>query len=237
MIGRGQGGWATLAYAASSPEPGFKLFVFFSGALVDTSIGACPLTQVFKSATTDFGEKTRVPSLWFLGDNETAYTLEVVKPAFEAYVAGGAPGTLVNFGTFTPDPTQVFAVYRGIGIWWPPIEQRLAAQGMPTAVVQPQFATAGWTPVPPPSGYAALEDTSKLPEVTASMLKGYGSFLNWTGPRAFAVGPGGGWGWAGGVEDPLKLALESCQKRATGPCRPYAFGKDVVWTPDHAGAH
>jgi dienelactone hydrolase len=234
MIGRGQGAWATLAYAANSPEPGFKLFAVFSGALGDISMGGCTLAQIFKGAMTDFGEKTRAPSLWFFADNESAYTPEVLKPAFDAYVAGGAPATLVNFGNFTPDPSAMFAVYRGLSIWWPPIEQRLAAAGMPTAVAHPEFATAGWTKAPPPSGYAAIQDTTKLPFVTEPMLKGYATFLKWNNPRAFAVGPGGAWSWAASTEDPRKLALESCQKKATGPCRLYAVDNDVVWRTDDA---
>jgi dienelactone hydrolase len=237
MIGRGQGGWTSLAYAASSPEPGFKLFAVFSGGLVDPSRSTCSFSQVFKSGMADYGETTRVPSLWFFGANETAYTPEIVKPAFDAYVAAGAPAKLINFGTFEPDATQVFALYRGIDIWWPAMQESLAANGMPTAVVQPQFATAGWTSMSPPTAYAKLNDTTHLPYATPNTEKAYVTFLSKPKPRAFVVGAGGVTGWAFGMEDPIKRALELCRAKSSADCFVYAVNDDVVWSKTDGVAH
>ena len=47
--------------------------------------------------------------------------------------------------------------------------------------------------------------------------------------RAFALSPGGAWGWAAEGDDPTLRALSSCQKQSREPCRLYAVDDDVVW--------
>jgi hypothetical protein len=84
-------------------------------------------------------------------------------------------------------------------------------------------------PSPPPSGFAALEDASRLPHVRDTGRAGYQAFLASILPRAYAVAPSGAWGWASGGADPLRRALDNCNKSGQGACRLYAVDEAVVW--------
>lgn len=230
MLGQSHGGLTTLAYARK-PHPGFKVFVNFAGGLRYVTRN-CDTDKALKSAYAAYGAVTRVPSLWFYGANDSYFPPATITPAFEAYVAAGGPAEMVAFGAFGTDAHAMFGSYRGLDIWWKPVEARMTAAGLPTAVVFPAFASAGRVQAPPRTDYARIDDVSRLPYASEESLKGYRFFLKQALPRAFAVGPQGGWGWANGGEDPLRRALESCRRKTTAECRFYAVDNDIVWNPD-----
>ena len=91
-------------------------------------------------------------------------------------------------------------------------------------------------PTPPsPSGYAAIDDISKLPLITAQGLAGYQRFLRSAFPRAFAISPGGAhWAWKGSsMDDVSQLALSRCAESAHTTCQLYANDDEVVWVVGH----
>jgi len=87
-------------------------------------------------------------------------------------------------------------------------------------------------PIPPPSGYAALTDDTKLPGIGDVGREQYRRFLAAPSPRAFAISPlGGAWAWNSRfVPDAAWQALNRCALRAQQQCRLYAVDSIVVWT-------
>jgi dienelactone hydrolase len=138
MLGQSHGGLTTLAYARD-PDPGFKLFVNFAGGL-KWADGGCNWQREMVSAFSSYGGATHVPSLWFYGGNDSYFPPDVIAPAHAAYVAAGGAAELVAYGPFGNDAHGMFGSTAGLPIWWPKVEAKLSVLGMPTAVVNPQFA-------------------------------------------------------------------------------------------------
>ena len=90
---------------------------------------------------------------------------------------------------------------------------------------------------PSASGYAELKDLDALPPMAAKGRETYTEWLNRPHPRAFAIGPNGGFGaaWTGRSNDPSlsnapnERALTLCERRAHATCRLYAVNDQVVW--------
>ena len=74
-------------------------------------------------------------------------------------------------------------------------------------------------------------DDAKVPHLRDSGRAGYKTFLSKPHPRAFAIAPTGAWGWADGGDDPLKRALDNCNRNGRGQCKLYAVDDEVVWVP------
>lgn len=89
------------------------------------------------------------------------------------------------------------------------------------------FALPGW------SAGAKLGDGAALPHVGAPARETYsGEFPQSDPHRAFAIAPGGAWGWVAGMntaETALAGALEACQKFSEAKCVPYAVDDQVVF--------
>lgn len=94
--------------------------------------------------------------------------------------------------------------------------------------------------LPPATGFASIKDVDRLPIQDATAVKGYNDFLNYKGPKAFAVSQDRVVGWALGImsadnkdqqaRDPGERALANCRRRATTPCVLYAVDEQVVYT-------
>ena len=83
----------------------------------------------------------------------------------------------------------------------------------------------------PASGYAALEDATKLPLDTAPGLEQYRRYRRAPLPRAFAVAPNRkhwAWNW-GATDDVIELALKRCEERAGQACVLYSVDENVVY--------
>lgn len=226
MLGQSHGGLTTMAYA-QQPHPGIRLFVNFAGGLKYTN--TCMWEAALKDAYARYGAKTRVPSLWFYGENDSYFPPEVIGPAYQAYVQAGGQAEMVAFGHFGQDAHSMFSSYDGLPIWWSRVEEKLKALNLPTAVISPQFARTKRVPTPNPSGFAALDDIDKVPHVRQTGRDGYRAFLEKPSPRAFAIAPSGAWGWANGGDDPLQRALDNCNRIGKGSCSLYAVNDQVVW--------
>ena len=228
MLGQSHGGLATLAYARD-PNPGFKLFVNFAGGL-RWADGGCQWERALIDAYARYGASTKVASLWFYGANDSYFPPDVIRPAHAAYVAAGGPAEMVAFGAFGSDAHRLFFSARGLPIWWPMVETKLTAAGLPTEVVQPQFAPPAPMGAPPSTGFATLDDVDKPPRLSDKGREVYRLFLTKPAPRAFALSAGGAWGWATGGDDPLRRAMEICGRAAAAECRLYAVDGAVVWS-------
>jgi hypothetical protein len=224
MMGQSHGGLTTLGYA-TKPDSGFKVFVNFAGGLKQPS---CPWEAALRDAFGSYGAKTKVETLWFYGANDSFFPTPLINAIFKAYVDAGGKAELVAFGVFGADSHGMFASYDGLPIWWKRVEARLAAAGLPIQVIHPKYAYVK-TARPAPSGFAAIDDMAKLPYANDTMRTTYQRFLNSPAPRAFALDAQGFTGYAFGGDDPLKTALQFCNRKGKGDCKLYAVDSDVVW--------
>jgi thiol-disulfide isomerase/thioredoxin len=79
---------------------------------------------------------------------------------------------------------------------------------------------------------AGLTDANAVPHLNEQGRSGYRQFLASTPHRAFAVAPGGAWGWAADAESEdaaMDQALSNCQGQSRQPCVVYAVDSAVVF--------
>jgi dienelactone hydrolase len=223
VLGQSHGGLTTMALGSFNP-PGVRGLVNFAGGLKDTGcFWESALSQAFRS----YGGRTKLPSLWFYGDNDSYFSRPVWTDMHERYAAAGGNARLVAFGSFGTDSHGLFASQRGLPIWMPETEKFLESLGLP---FKPVISVSD-IPRLPPSDFAKLEDVAAVPNVRDSGRKGYAEFLKKGLPRAFAVGGTGAWSWANEGDDPVARALANCAKHNAAPCKLYAVDEDVVWKP------
>jgi dienelactone hydrolase len=229
VLGQSHGGWTALALGSFN-DPGVLGIVNFAGGLRQTG---CPAWEGgLVRAAAAYGGATRVPSLWFYGDNDSFFGRSTWQPMFERYRAGNPQTELVAFGTFGNDAHGMFGSKAGESVWQPPMLRFMTRLGLPTDVVNPRFElTRGAREPPPESGHARIDDLEAVPCRTDRCRDGYRAFLEKTGARAFASN-GQAWGWASGGADPDARAIQNCSRNAAGPpCRLYAVDDRVVWEP------
>ncbi len=228
ILGQSHGGWTTLAFGPLN-YPGVKALVNFAGGLRQESCIAWE-NNLAKGAA-DYGGQTRLPSLWFYGDNDSFFKTETYRAMFDKYTAAGGPAQLVAFGTFGADAHSMFGSRSGSPIWQPEVTKLLAKVGLPSEPLA-AYAKFGTTPVrvvPAKTDFAALDDAAKLPFVRDSGRVAYATYLAKQIPRAFAIAPSGAWGWAEGGDDPLKRATDNCNRNGAGLCKLYSVDDFVVW--------
>jgi thiol-disulfide isomerase/thioredoxin len=81
---------------------------------------------------------------------------------------------------------------------------------------------------------AGLTDPGAVPHLDARGRTAYRQFLASAPHRAFAIAPGGAWGWAAEAESPElaeRQALEGCQANTRQACQAYALDDRVVLDP------
>ena len=223
VIGQSHGGLTTMALGALAP-PGVRGLVNFAGGLRQTD---CYWESALARAFESYGARTKVPSLWFYGDNDSYFSPGVWKDLYARYTGSGGNARLVAFGEFGKDAHGMFASRKGLPIWLPEVEKFLDSLGLPS---QPSIAISD-VPRPPRSDFAKLEDIAAVPALRESGRKGYADFLQKGLPRAFAIGPTGAWGWAAEGDDPAARALENCRKNSKEPCKLYVIDEEIVWQP------
>ena len=229
VLGQSHGGLTTLAYG-TAPHPGTRLLVNFAGGLRQESCTAWQQNLV--RAIGDYGAETRLPSLWFYGDNDSYFPPFVWRGAHERYTQAGGRADLVAFGNFGSDAHSLFGSRSGVPIWLPKVLAALDSAGLPTQLVH-AMPVAPDLPVPPASGFAAVTDLDRVPLRTDRARAGYQAWLAAESPRAFAIHPTqGSWASAWGGERPIARALANCERFAKAPCRLYAVDDAVVWATD-----
>lgn len=225
VVGQSHGGLTTIALGAANP-PGVRALVNFAGGLKVTS-NNCLWENSLSQAFARYGARSKLPSLWFYGDNDSYFPPPVWKDLEAQYRGAGGSVRLVAFGSFGSDAHGLFSSRSGVRIWAPEVEKLLESVGLPSKPV----AAVSDIPRPPRSDFASLEDEAAVPHVGANGRKGYATFLQKGLPRAFALSGTGAWGWAAEGDDPTARAIANCQKHSKAPCRLYAVDEEVVWKP------
>ena len=209
VAGQSHGGLATMALGTRNPE-GVRGLINFAGGL---RIRSCNWESALASAFEAYGARTKLPSLWFYGDNDSFFPPGLWKDLHARYTAAGGNARLVAFGTFPNDAHGMFASRAGLPIWVPEVEKFLDQLGLPSK------------PIP-----MKVDDAAAVPGLGETGRAGYANFLKSGLPRAFAIGSPGIWAWAAGG-DPAARAITNCQKNSKQPCKLYAVDDEVVWQP------
>jgi dienelactone hydrolase len=227
VVGQSHGGWTTLAFG-SQGYPGLKGLVNFAGGLRQDQ---CPnWKEELAEAAAGYARDTRLPSIWFYGDNDSFFDPPTWRTMFEEYnKAAGGKAQLVAFGNFGADAHALFGSRSGMSIWQPELSTFLAS-------IEPQREPAPLVASVPhavPASPAAIEDGGKLPHVRAKGRVAYKAYLaKKARPKAFAIARNGSWGWAGGGREPLRRAVANCNRTGKGTCRLYAVDDAIVWKPE-----
>ena len=151
VLGQSHGGWTTLAFGALG-YPGVKALVNFAGGLRQESCISWE-NNLAKGAA-EYAIQTRVPSLWFYGDNDSFFSASTYRAMFERYTSSGGAARLVAFGLFGNDAHSMFGSRSGASIWQPEVTQFLATQGLPSAPlsINAKYGVVSSTVVQSPSG-------------------------------------------------------------------------------------
>jgi dienelactone hydrolase len=127
VVGQSHGGWTTLAFG-SQGYPGLKGLVNFAGGLRQEQ---CPnWKEALADAAAGYARDTRLPSLWFYGDNDSYFDPPTWRAMFEKYQAAGGKAQLVAFGNFGADAHSLFGSRAGRAIWQPEMSKFLASIGL-----------------------------------------------------------------------------------------------------------
>ena len=137
VVGQSHGGWTTLAYGAANPDPSGKGVVNFAGGLRQEQCIGWRLNLA--KAAANYAEETKLPSLWFYGDNDSFFTKEVYSEMFARYSKANPRAKLVAFGEFGQDSHSLFGSKDGRAIWESHLEAFMQQLGLPVTVVYPQF--------------------------------------------------------------------------------------------------
>ena len=136
VMGQSHGGMTTLALGTLN-RPGVRGLVNFAGGLRNTNCVAWEngLARAFAA----YGAATRVPSLWFYGDNDSYWSRPTWEAMHAAYVGAGGAATMVAFGTFASgDAHAMFGSRAGQSIWLPEFDRFAARLGLPAGGVTPR---------------------------------------------------------------------------------------------------
>jgi dienelactone hydrolase len=230
LVGQSGGGLTVMALGERT-LPGLRAIVNFAGGMSLTSANCFWKTDLVL-AFGAYGAKSRYPTLWFYGANDSFFNQELAKEMHQVYTAGGGNAKLVAYGPFENDSHRTFASFNGRPIWIAETFAFLESHGLPSKIVYPL------NDVPPAaSRFAAVNDVDAVPYLNEQSRASYRRFLEQTPPRAFAFAPSGQFGWQTGGLDVVSKALERCEEKTPRkPCRLYAVDSTVVWTkeaPEH----
>ncbi|MDB5967074.1 MAG: hypothetical protein JWQ72_3574 [Polaromonas sp.] len=225
MTGQSYGGLTTIAYS-QNPDPGFKLFVNFAGG-VKYAIG-CEWQDRLRQAFDSYGRKSRAPSIWFYGKNDSYFPPETIEPAYEAFVGAGGNAEMVAYGPFGADAHTMFSSADGLDIWLDKVLLRMKNVGLPVEVTHPRYGRVDGTWAA--TGYAEVTDITALKLVNAGSETAYTTFLKKRLPRAFVIAvKAGRQNYAWGGDNPVARALEVCEKANNETCVLYAVDDVVTW--------
>ncbi|MHB1219749.1 MAG: alpha/beta hydrolase family protein [Alphaproteobacteria bacterium] len=215
IVGVSAGGFAALATAADPPD-GLRAVISFAGGRGSPSPGVVCEDYALVRAFGAFGETARVPTLWVYAENDSYFSPGLAHRFHDAFTAGGGQAELIVVGPFGDDGHTLFS-RRGTAIWRPLVDDFLRKAGLPT-----------WDAPPADGSQAELTPPREL--ASDAGRKAWRDFLGGAPSKAFAVGPGGAWGWRAGrnsLDDARQQALENCQ-RGGARCRIAAEDDELV---------
>ncbi|MGX4642245.1 dienelactone hydrolase family protein [Massilia sp. SYSU DXS3249] len=230
VAGQSYGGLATMALGTEA-LPGVRGLINFAGGLRDDS-DRCAWRSALVSAFAEYGAKSKVPSLWMYGENDSLFGPDLANRLHEAYSQAGGRARLVEFPSFKRDAHGMLASRDGEKVWLADTMQFLKSVGMPTEVLH----SVPPPPLPPRTDFAGVEDVEAVPFLSENGRLAYADYLTKMTPRAFAVSPSGAWTWAEEGESPEARALATCTAKSSEPCKLYSIDDYVVWNGERIDA-
>lgn len=222
VAGKSMGGWDTLAFGAQNPAD-VKGMLNFAGGVKESDCSKPDESLIM--AAGELGSHTRLPSIWFYGDNDQTFSSATWKGMYAHYTAAGGHAQLVDYGDFQKDAHAMTASGAGLPLWIAKADAFLASIGMPGNEVNPEYLPR---PALKASGYASINDFSAVPYLNARQKTAvYASYLAAPPPKAIAIGSTNGM-WASGGFDPARSAMQQCWK-VSQYCQLYAVDNTVVW--------
>jgi dienelactone hydrolase len=128
IAGQSYGGLTTMGFGTTN-YPGVRGLINFAGGLKFSR--GCEWQAELVLAFSEYGKLTKIPSLWFYGNNDSFFDTELSAILYRVYTEAGGEATLVRFGPFKADSHGLVGWTDGPSTYWPPIESFLAAVGMP----------------------------------------------------------------------------------------------------------
>ncbi|WP_321931026.1 alpha/beta hydrolase family protein [Paraburkholderia guartelaensis] len=222
VAGKSMGGWNTLVFGAQNPAD-VKGLLNFAGGVKE---GDCSKPdESLITAAGELGAHTRVPSIWFYGDNDQIFSSATWKGMYAHYTGAGGHAQLVDYGSFQQDAHAMTASGAGLPLWVAKADAFLASIGMPASEVNREYLPH---PELKASGYARIKDLNAVPYLSAlQKAKLYASYLVAPLPKALAIGSTNGT-WASGGFDAARSAMQQCWK-ISQYCQLYAVDNTVVW--------
>ena len=222
ISGQSLGGWNALA-AGSLNISGVKGLVNFAGGI---HAPGCALWEYeLEAAAGRYGAPTRIPSIWFYGDNDSKFSPAVWKEMKERYSQGSGRVTLVDYGRFQDDSHNFLGHIEALPVWIPRLDAFLGDLSLPNQDIHPELLPA---PYPTPSGFADLRDLTAIPIIRDKGRDDYKVFLQKMMPRVFAIATDGSTISTDGGYDPLERAFGLCKQHHLH-CQAYAIDDEVVW--------
>ncbi len=222
VAGKSMGGWNTLVFGASNPSD-VKGLLNFAGGVKESDCKTPDESLI--SASADLGARTRLPSIWFYGDNDQIFSVATWRAMYARYSGAGAHAELVDYGAFQKDAHAMTASGAGLPLWVANADAFLARIGMPNREINQEYLPR---PAPKASGYATIGDALAVPYLSeAQKVTLYESYLAAPTPKALAIGSTNG-AWVSGSFDPMRSAMRQCWARSKY-CQLYAVDDTVVW--------
>jgi dienelactone hydrolase len=222
VFGQSMGGWNTLG-VGSLNIPGIKGLINFAGGL--NAPDCAGWQQALSQAAGHFGQRTRVPSIWFYGNNDSKFSVPVWHSMLAQYNSAGGDAEIVAYGSFMRDSHGFLGSIEALPIWMPKVDAFLQRIGLPAENINSLLLP---TPYPPPTHFADIENADALPMVSERGREAYKEFLKKGMPRVFMIaGDGATYSTVGGY-DPMAQAMNACERQHE-ECMVYAVDDQVVW--------
>jgi dienelactone hydrolase len=129
VIGQSAGGWGALALASRNYPP-VKAVVGFApgrGGRADGEAGHNCAPDRLVAAARQFGEKTRIPSLWIYAENDSYFPPELSKRLAAAYRMAGGRAEYHLLPSVGAEGHELIHAREGVALWGPILERFLKA--------------------------------------------------------------------------------------------------------------
>lgn len=131
LAGQSHGGLTAIA-AGSHNISGVRGVINFAGGV--NSRSKCDWQGALVDAFKNYGARSKVPTLWFYGANDSHFGPKLAEDLYAAYTGAGGKAQLVAYGPFKNDAHPMVNSGDGVPIWLPETDRFLKTIGMPTAI-------------------------------------------------------------------------------------------------------
>lgn len=204
VVGRSAGGFAAVALSTNPPS-GLIAAISFAGGRGSQVDGQVCRADRLVAAFGTFGQRSRLPMLWVYAENDRYFGPELAQRFRDVFVLAGGKTEFVQAPPFGQDGHTLFSP-SGIPVWTPHVDKFLKSQNL---VLRDEPLPLPTASLPPPE------------QLSTEGRKAFESFLVAAPHKAFAVAPGGAYGWQSEqrtVEEAKAGALRNCRKHAAD-CR------------------